>query len=669
MRKYNLHLYFVALFLLFSISNVASAQYWYQYGVRAGTSAAQNSGASVSIQTITPQDSKSGSLGYWVGENLDNGAFLQIGYVIENQSGMYPSNCDLNGCGNYEHLTQGGTQWFYEYFPSGYNGGFLGKLGPDNSAGMNGTFHTYAFYYSQGRWFFTFDGQVVGNVTLGTSTSGPSMPVAFGEVANTTGVISYVAPVIFSNLSVYKSGKFIPVQQGLSYIGYGVGSKTNLKNPYGVQELGNRINYFEIGSGLAQPANNTVLWNLGYGLRINSAFANISSNTNYVAYSTVKINAPQTVQLNATTRMMFVGWQGTGLGSYTGSANSTSVMMNGNVTETALWQRQYYLNFSSQYGTAFGTGWYSNNTLVQYGMKSAVAQTGASSRELFAGWSNGNGQLNGSVIVTGPLSINSSWSAQYFVSVQSDYGNVSGAGWYSNGSVARIGIVVGNLSTGASTQLGFYQWSNGNQNRNFAVAVNGPLIITAEFRPLYLTQLVPESNEGNGLSNVTFYVGNKTVTNQTYLYGGVDYQVSYAYYKSVKMAISSNFTISSVGRVPIKLPVYNVNIVSKDIFGMPVNSSVRLEFSNGSVMQGYTGPSGSLTFENVPYGFASGTVNYFGITQALNVRDGAGSSTVFVSLLDVGIFAAVGIAILVAYFAARRRWGKPKFADLPVESV
>ncbi|MDE1869883.1 MAG: hypothetical protein KGH71_02750 [Candidatus Micrarchaeota archaeon] len=669
MRKYNLQLYFVAFLLLFSISNVASAQYWYQYGVRAGQSASQNSGASVSIQTITPQESKSGSLGYWVGENLDNGAFLQMGYVVENQSGMYPSNCNLDGCSGYEHLTAGGTQWFYEYFPSGYNGGFLGRLGPDNSVGANGTFHNYAFYYSGGRWLFSLDGVVVGNVSLGSSSSGPSMPVAFGEVANTTGVISSVAPVIFSNLSVYKSGRFMPAQQGLSYIGYGVGSKTNLRNPYGVQELDNRINYFEMGLGLPQPSNNTVLWSLGYGLRINSAYANISGNTNYVAYSTVAISAPQIVQINATARMKFVGWQGVGLGSYTGASNSTTVTMNSNLTETAIWQKEYYLNVTSQYGTAFGAGWYSNSTIVKYGVESNISQTGAASREIFEGWSNGNMGINGTVIITGAATINATWSPQYLVSVKSDYGSVSGGGWYSGGSVARIGIAVQNISISNSTQIGFYQWSNGNMNKSFEVVVGAPIIVTAQFRQLYLTELAPQSREGSGLSNVTFYIGNRTVTNSAYLYGGVDYQISYAYYKSVKMTISSNFTISSAGTVPITLPVYNIDISSRDIFGMPVNSLVALEFSNGTSAQMYTGPSGMITLENVPYGFATGTVSYFGIIQSLSVRDGAGSSPVFVSLLDIGIFAGVAIVIIIAYFAARRRFGKPKFGVVQVESV
>ncbi|MDE1845796.1 MAG: hypothetical protein KGH53_00725 [Candidatus Micrarchaeota archaeon] len=657
MGRNNLSLLFVSLLIFVMVSNSASAQYWYQYGARAGVTSAQNSGAAITIQTITPQKSKSGSLGYWVGENLDNGAFLQVGYVVENVSGMYPALCDLASCRNYEQLSAGDTQWFYEYFPSGYNGGFLGALGPDNSVGANGTSHTYAFYASSGKWYFTLDGKILGNVSLGSSTSGPSMPVAFGEVANTTGVSSPVPQIIFSNFSFYRSGVFKAVQQGLAYIGYGVGSKTDMRNPYGVQELGNRINYFAIGSGLAQPINNTILWNLGYTLSINSNYANLSGRTNYVAYSSVKLSAPQTVQLNATARMMFTGWQGVGLGSYTGAANSVLVTMSGNVTETALWQKQYYFNASSAYGTTFGSGWYYNGSAVSYGLKSNVTQTSATSRQVFAGWSNGNGAVNGTLVLTKPGAASASWNVQYLVSVQSQYGSVAGSGWYNNNSVAQISISSNTMVTNVSTKLGFYQWSNGNKNKSFSITVGGPLLLSAQFRNLYLTGFAAQNSNGAQLSNVTLYIGNQTITNNSYFYSAVPYQISFAYYKGVKMAISSNFTVSSAGTVAVTLPVYQVNIASRDIFGMPVNSLVTLSFSNSSRVEQYTGSSGAIAFNNVPYGYASGTASYLGISQGINVRSGAGSGITFVSLFDFGVFAGVALVIAIAYFLAKRRYG------------
>lgn len=656
MKKYNLGLCFLAFLLLFSISGVVNAQYWYQYGVRAGVTSNQNSGAAVSIQTITPQLSNSGSLGYWVGETLDNGAFLQVGYVIENQSGMYPALCDKTGCYNYQHLNAGDAQWFYEYFPSGYEGGFLGELGSDGSAGKNGTFHRYAFYASNGNWYFTFDGNILGNVSLGTTSSGVGIPVAFGEVANTTGISSDVSKIVFSNFSVYKSGGFRQVQEGLSYIGYGVGSKTNLLNPYGVQEIGNRINYFEVGSNLPQPQNNTILWNLGYVLKTVSQYGNLSNNTNYVAYSNVKISAPSFVQLNSTTRMMFTGWQGSGLGAYSGPLNATQISMNSNITETASWQKQYYLNASSQYGGTYGSGWYNNGSTVSYGIQSNLTQTSATSREKFAGWSNGNIQSNGSTKVNAPVLIAANWHAQYFVNVQSLYDNVSGGGWYDNGSIAQISVSTKAMQVSNNTQLGFYQWSNGKTNQNIQIPVTGPIILSAQYRYLYQTKLETKSAQGANLSQVALYSDDLVVANDAYLFGGVDYNISSAYYKGVKMAIKQNFSVDSPQTVQVVLPVYSASISSRDIFGLPINSSLTVSFSNTSTQSMYTGANGTVLFQNVPYGYVTGTVTYLGISQNIGLRNGSTAQVTFVSLLDIEIFALVIVIIGISYFVAKRHF-------------
>ena len=72
MKGYSL---IIAFLLLLPCIN---AQYWFQSGARGGQSTQFNSGAQVSIQTVTTQNSQSGSIAYWIGEDLQNGAFLQI---------------------------------------------------------------------------------------------------------------------------------------------------------------------------------------------------------------------------------------------------------------------------------------------------------------------------------------------------------------------------------------------------------------------------------------------------------------------------------------------------------------------------------------------------------------------------------------------------------------
>ena len=251
MRKSEL----LAAFLLFSfliVAGIDNASYWFQAGVRGSTGSNSNNGASVQIETVLPQNLGTGTMGFWAGENLPNGAFLQIGYLVENESGLFPTNCTRSGCSSSEYIGEGDAEWFYEYFVPGDNSTFLGSTGPDGSAGQNGQFNTYSFYSLGNTWYFQFNNKTIGSADLDTGNSGPYSPLAIGELANASAASTVMNKVIFANLSEYKYDMYLPLSEAFGTIGYGVGSDTFISNPYGVEEVGNRINYFEVGSGLPQ---------------------------------------------------------------------------------------------------------------------------------------------------------------------------------------------------------------------------------------------------------------------------------------------------------------------------------------------------------------------------------------------------------------------------------
>ena len=127
MRRYELII--TTMLLVLSLAAASRAQYWFQSGVIAGSSANHNNGASVQIQTVTPQNFSAGSMAFWVGETLSNGAFLQMGYVLENQSGNLTTNCSQSGCASKVPVKAGQAEWFYEYFPSGGGNNFYGDTG------------------------------------------------------------------------------------------------------------------------------------------------------------------------------------------------------------------------------------------------------------------------------------------------------------------------------------------------------------------------------------------------------------------------------------------------------------------------------------------------------------------------------------------------------------
>ncbi len=353
---------FYLAFALVCIAGISNAQYWFQFGTRADLTSSYNNGVSALIKTVIPQNGvSSGSLAFWIGEDLSDGSFIQVGYVIENRTSDF-QYCNISGCNGQVFINAGDPVWFYEYFTTqgACANEFCGALGSSNLIDGNGSFNNYSMFSIGNTWYFEVNGNITGSVTLNAQNSGQYVPVAFGEVANTSTNSQYINPVAFQNFSFYKSGQWFKVSKGASYIGYGVGSEEVLQNPYGVQEVNNQTDYFEVGSGIRQVTDYTQLWSTGHYLRILSSYGGIAGSEMYNAYSTVSISAPAIVQVSNSSREVFEGWKGSGSGSYTGSSENTLVQMNSDINETALWGQQYLLNISNSYGDASGGGWYAS---------------------------------------------------------------------------------------------------------------------------------------------------------------------------------------------------------------------------------------------------------------------------------------------------------------------
>lgn len=655
MGRYFLLLAVLSVALLF---NLALAGYWFQFGVRGGITEEFNQGANIEIQTITPQDASTGSPAFWVGEDLANGAFLQIGYLVVNQTGSYPSYCSVNsGCAQYENINQSQAEWFYEYFPQGYYGSdFLGAIGPAGSAGKNATINAYGFYYNVSKWDFLFNGNVVGSVNLGNASSGFHTPVAFGELANASNNKAIVSPVIMQNLSVYKDGKFVPAQNGYAYVGFGSGSQTNIPEPYGVVELDSRVNYFQVGSGLPVPQNGTNLWTAGYYLAIKSQYGNLTSKTEELVYSKIRLSTPRVVNVGNGERAVFIGWEGSGFGSYSGQSNTTTISIESNISEVEEWQLQYYLDTSSDYGTSTGTGWYNANATVYYGLNASTIYNNGTSRNVFQGWRNGSSSSpNGSLVITKPTLLGAIWQRQYFVNATSDYGNVSGGGWQAGNATDILSVSPLTVGINSTSRLAFYSWSNGNQNSSLPLYLTAPVKIHAAFRKQYLYEMQALDGAGNRIQANGLYANGKEVNNTGYFFSGQTYNVTQVNYKGVWIPVSESVIVDSSGVAEIKLPVYSVEVTAKDIFGIPIDAAVSVKFSNGTIFNGDLGSGGSLIIPDVPYGDATGVAQASVFTSSFQSSGGVPVNLIFVTPFDILVFLPVmAVAALIYLYSSRK---------------
>ena len=82
-----------------------------------------------------------------------------------------------------------------------------------------------------------------------------------------------------------------------------------------------------------------------YYLTINSPYGNPTGQGWFDAGSSANFDVTPIVLGDAGTRYALISWSGTGTGSYTGSSNSQSVIMNNAITESASWQTQYQISF------------------------------------------------------------------------------------------------------------------------------------------------------------------------------------------------------------------------------------------------------------------------------------------------------------------------------------
>jgi hypothetical protein len=278
--------------LLIITRPVSANPYWFQVGANADIGSVNVTGASVEIRTHvpslnSPQAPAGSSTLFWVGLNLPNDAFIQVGYRCPQSTG-YP-------------------QWFWEYFPPGTassGAGFAKGSNPDEEGqvGPDGSWHTYLLQSSGNTWYTYVDDVQVGSYNLGVPNSGGNTPYAVAEVNDVVTTNIILGPAEFRNLAYRDiNSMWHNVSAATGYIGLGAGSGTLPSGesiPYGLRVLG--PSDWLAGSGLPQVENGQLLW---------AGFipTHVSSSTDFSLSVSPKIillnpygNSPPSFSLNVT---------------------------------------------------------------------------------------------------------------------------------------------------------------------------------------------------------------------------------------------------------------------------------------------------------------------------------------------------------------------------------
>ncbi len=162
-------------------------------------------------------------------------------------------------------------------------------------------------------------------------------------------------------------------------------------------------------------------WKTQYYLAVSANFGSISVGSGWQdAGSTVTISAAVPSVISGE-RYVWNGWSGTGAGSYAGDDTTTTVTMNGAVTEAAFWTHQYMLTITTPYGTPTpDIGWYNAGTSISASVTSPVPESFLT-QHVCIGWTGtGNAPTAGtstsvSFMIEQPSTIIWNWESQYIL--------------------------------------------------------------------------------------------------------------------------------------------------------------------------------------------------------------------------------------------------------------
>ena len=382
-----------------------------------------NMGVGAGIRTtITPPIGQALASAFWVGNNLQNGAFVQFGFDITTPRYYCLHGEVIEGQGTcsgaMDNVGYGDARWFWQYWPNSAVDDFYYGIGPANSAGVNGSWHLYQIWPNvTGGWNFVMDGKTISSLkTFQATKSRDSAYMVAEQLTSTQSASGTLGPVEFRNLSYldnYTQWREVTSLSAISECGNTPYCDTTI--PYGVTVSG--PNEIIAGSGrqLAQPG--ALLWPQAFTLNV-AVPSNIPVTIDGSSYSggltdaqllqgRHSISVPEVVQVDSTDRLRFVSW------SDGSTQASRTVDLSSDVNLQAVYVQQYELTVVSSLPTS-GQGWYDQASTAHFKTDTTPCITNTLGLMIFGGWHAENGGVithwgNGSVEMDGPKTLEAYW--------------------------------------------------------------------------------------------------------------------------------------------------------------------------------------------------------------------------------------------------------------------
>jgi len=422
-------LVFVTLFTTVGAVNAQfTPTYSFVVGAAGDSASVGNIGVSAAIRTHTYQV-ESTSNSFWVGDNLENGGFIQFGFMIQT-----PKNYCLKGMvsgeqsnctGRVEQVDDGDARWFWQYWPNGTGNTFYYSIGPSGSAGANSTWHTYAIEPNPANgWQFVLDNLTIDSVSFQSVQSRNPVYVIAEETTNLPLPSGELGPVEFQNLTYLKSDGWHLVSS-LRAVSECGGTKPNcgVTIPYGVSVVG--PNDIVAGAGMEPRQSGELLWAIHFNLIvIVPSFTQVKIDGKGYGLGTVQLSLPQgshslyvpdMIQIDNSSRVQFSQWDD-GVREYNRTIELTS-----DLTLNASYITQFRLTTDSAFATE--GDWYNKGSIANFSvptsepMLPSLGLLGGTWN--FQGWFESGRLLTtsptGSIVMQTPHILDARWVPDYTI--------------------------------------------------------------------------------------------------------------------------------------------------------------------------------------------------------------------------------------------------------------
>ena len=242
------------------------------------------------------------------------------------------------------------------------------------------------------------------------------------------------------------------------------------------------------------PKAAVALFGTEYYLQVQSAYGTVTGTGWYASGATAYATAPSTVPVSSGSRRTFNGWGGDASGS---SPTSAPIVMDGPKVAIANWKLQYNLRIDTPYGTALTGGWYDSGTSVVARLDVGTISLGDGARAMFQGWygdASGTDASGSSTILMNRSHLAVAvWQVQFYLTVNTPYGNASGSGWYVNGSFGLASMNASIVPVSGTERQAFDAWTGAASGSSAALSnpipMDGPKTATATWHVEYLVRV------------------------------------------------------------------------------------------------------------------------------------------------------------------------------------